>query len=164
MMDLEQLYEKYFNYIYLRCYRMMQNREKAEEMTQEVFIKAGKSLKRFVPFASHKSWLYKIATNCCLNEIAKLSNKREHVAKDDQALLLEQESENQDDPHSQIEIADFLNKKLNSEERELFTYKYIDQMTHDEIAQLLKVTKRTIINRTQVLKNKFKEWYYESQD
>jgi len=144
---------------------MVNHQQRAEELTQDVFLQAGKSLYRFVPKADHKTWLYRIATNICINDLKKSSNKYEQLLADCQEELfptnLEQDNE-LNTSHHMIEIKDFMNKQLNFKDQSIFVYKYLDRMTHDEIAIIMNCTKRTVINRTQQIATKFKEWYDEN--
>lgn len=51
--------------------RFCANRESAEDLTQEVFLRVYKSASRYKPKAQFKTWLYTIAKNVCLNELRK---------------------------------------------------------------------------------------------
>jgi len=63
-------------------YRMLRNREEAEDLTQETFIKAFRALNRFDAERPFKSWLYTIATNTGLNALRGQKRKGIQVALD----------------------------------------------------------------------------------
>jgi len=56
--------------IFRYCARMLRNESEGEEMAQETFVRAWQNLSGFRGEASLKNWLYKIATNLCLNQIS----------------------------------------------------------------------------------------------
>jgi len=60
--------------VYNFIYRMTQNEADAEELTQETFIKVWNGLDGFRPDSSVKAWIYRIASNVCLDSFRK--NKR----------------------------------------------------------------------------------------
>jgi RNA polymerase sigma-70 factor, ECF subfamily len=50
-------------------YRMVRNREQAEDLAQEVFIRVYRARKEYVPSAKFTTWLFRIATNLALNSV-----------------------------------------------------------------------------------------------
>lgn len=66
---------KYQQKIYNLIYKRVHNRESAEDICQEVFLKAWKALPNFKGQAAFSSWLYKIAINCSIDFLRK-QNKR----------------------------------------------------------------------------------------
>ena len=63
----DRLVERYQRDIYRLCYRYVNNHEDANDMAQEVFLKAYKAIGRFRGDSSFSTWLYRIAVNTCLN-------------------------------------------------------------------------------------------------
>jgi len=63
----KQLFDAYVGQIFNLCYRMLGNREEAEDATQDVFLNAYKSMKRLRSDARICAWLYRIAVNHCIN-------------------------------------------------------------------------------------------------
>ena len=67
----EVLVRRYRNEVYALAYHFLRNREEAWDISQEVFIKAHRSLKRFRKDASFKSWLMRITANQCKDWLKK---------------------------------------------------------------------------------------------
>jgi RNA polymerase sigma factor (sigma-70 family) len=72
----EDLVERYHGRIYGLTYNMTSNREDAEDLTQEVFVKAFEALPRFKGKSSFYTWLYRIAVNKTINYRKKRNRKR----------------------------------------------------------------------------------------
>ncbi|HEX2924868.1 MAG TPA: sigma-70 family RNA polymerase sigma factor [Ruminiclostridium sp.] len=72
----EELTGGYYSKVYNICFRMLNNTEDACEQAQETFIKAFRYIKDFKGNCSISTWLYRIATNVCLDFIRKNKNKK----------------------------------------------------------------------------------------
>jgi len=67
----DKLLNKYRNSVYNLVYRMVRDIQEAEDLTQEAFIKAFNSLAQFNEEYAFSTWLYKIATNNCIDFFRK---------------------------------------------------------------------------------------------
>ena len=67
----DKLLKKYKNSVYSLVLRMVRNSQEAEDLTQEAFIKAFNSLDSFNEEYAFSTWLYKIATNNCIDFFRK---------------------------------------------------------------------------------------------
>jgi RNA polymerase sigma-70 factor, ECF subfamily len=63
----DRLVERYQRDIYRLCYRYVNDPQDANDMAQEVFLKAYRAIDRFRGDSSFSTWLYRIAVNTCLN-------------------------------------------------------------------------------------------------
>ena len=73
------LVEPYRHALEVHCYRMLGSAQDAEDMAQETLLRAWRALDRFVPKAQFQTWLYRIATNACLDEIERRPRRPEPV-------------------------------------------------------------------------------------
>src|SRR5436190_4314742 len=65
--ELEERFEGHRSELVAYCYRMLGSPFEAEDAVQETFIRAWRNLDRFEGRSALRSWLYKIATNVCLD-------------------------------------------------------------------------------------------------
>ncbi len=75
------------------CYRMVNDIALAEDLRQEIFLRIYRSAKTYRPTAQFSTWMYRIATNLCLDTLAKQQRRKETPI----AAYLESESEGVDE-------------------------------------------------------------------
>src|SRR5260370_3656485 len=63
-------------------YRMVRNREQAEDLAEEVFIRVYRAREEYVPSAKFTTWLFRIATNLALNSVRDTRHQRMEISLD----------------------------------------------------------------------------------
>ena len=69
--DFDDLVRRYRRELHVHCYRMLGSFDEAEDHVQEVFLRAWRSRERFQGGSSPRTWLYRIATNACLDTLRR---------------------------------------------------------------------------------------------
>jgi RNA polymerase sigma-70 factor (ECF subfamily) len=69
--EFRQLVEQHERALRVHCYRMLGSLQDAEDQTQETLLRAWRSLEKLQGRASARAWLYRIATNACLDELER---------------------------------------------------------------------------------------------
>ena len=75
MIDFDAAVERHRRELHVHCYRMLGSFEEAEDAIQETFLRAWRSRETLTDDSGRRAWLYKIATNVCLDALRK--NKRQ---------------------------------------------------------------------------------------
>ncbi len=134
------LVNRYKDLVYTLSLRMMKNREEAEEVAQDTFIKTYSSLNKFKGDSKFSTWIYRVAYNTCLDRLKK--NKRQqytvaideytehHVKTIDNALDKIEEQEKQQAIKKCLEL-------LPSEDSFLLTLYYFDELSLNEISKIV---------------------------
>jgi len=76
VLAFDELVERYYGRIYGLAYNMTSNREDAEDLVQEIFVKAYAALPRFRGKSSFYTWIYRIAINKTINYRKKRNSQR----------------------------------------------------------------------------------------
>jgi RNA polymerase sigma-70 factor (ECF subfamily) len=108
---------------------------------QEVFLQVLKSEESFRAEASPVTWLYRITTNVALNMLKHRARRPEALGE-----LPERHHDERVGVDERLSIYAVL-ARVPEPLREIATYYYLDQMSHDEIARLCNVSRRTVGNR-----------------
>src|SRR5437763_2062667 len=72
-----RLVKPYRHALEVHCYRMLGSIQDAEDLAQETLLRAWRALERFEPRVQFQNWLYRIATNACLDELARRPRRQE---------------------------------------------------------------------------------------
>jgi RNA polymerase sigma-70 factor, ECF subfamily len=90
--EFREQVEPYRRALEVHCYRMLGSVQDAEDVVQETFVKAWRSFDSFERRSSVQTWLYRIATNACLDELRRRPRRPQTVEPYPDDLLEEAES------------------------------------------------------------------------
>lgn len=151
--DIVNLYQ---HKLYQLCYRMLGNRQEAEDIAQEAFVRAYINLQTFDQKRKFSTWLYRIATNLCIDRIRKKKpdyyldaevegteglNMYSQIAADEQLP---------EDAAMQMELQDRIQyeiSKLPDKYRAVIVLKYIEELSLQEISEVLDLPLGTVKTR-----------------
>ncbi len=153
-----QLVILYENKILNYCYRMLGNRTDAEDATQEVFVKLYRFIKSFTGQSAFSTWLYKIASNVCLDLLRK--NKR-HTS--DTFSLHQQNAEGEEfllniedkglTPYDNAQMNEAQRalfaalSQLSEEQRKVVVLRDVEGLSYEEIADVTGLAAGTVKSR-----------------
>jgi RNA polymerase sigma factor (sigma-70 family) len=135
------LVERYRNFVFTLVLRYVKAREDAEEVAQDVFIKAYRALADFKGNSKFSTWLYTITTTTCITFLRK---KRLDIQSLDNEKVFETVdhvdggmSANQVEQKSRINMVNEAIRMLNPDDAQILTLFYKGEQTIEEIAQIL---------------------------
>ncbi|MDD5131750.1 MAG: sigma-70 family RNA polymerase sigma factor [bacterium] len=148
----EEIYRSASSFVYNIALRTARNREDAQEITQEVFLKVFKSLKDFRFQSSFKTWLYRITVNTTLNMLKKTAHDRRrqfayHENICNELPLPTAGIETSLEQREQKAQVDKMLEALNPEYRTCIVLREMQGLRYDEIAQALKININTVRSR-----------------
>jgi len=123
------------------------NSEEAEEITQDSFLKAFRSLSSFKMKSSFSTWLYRIVYNSSISNIRGRKNRvlsLEDFPADATDFTGYDENEEEADEEYRKSLVNFALQKLTEEERALITLFYYDELSPDEIADVTGINKTNL--------------------
>jgi RNA polymerase sigma factor (sigma-70 family) len=141
------LVEKHKDNAFNLAFRITGNREEAEEVTQDAFLKAFKSIKSFKMKSLFSTWLYRIVYNTAVSLVR--ARKKEVLLIEDFPYEVEDFSVyNLSDDKAEIDyrerLVNFALKKIEDEDRALISLYYYEEMSTEEISAVTGIGKSNI--------------------
>jgi RNA polymerase sigma-70 factor (ECF subfamily) len=145
--SFEKLMDKYYKRVMNLAYRFVGNKDIAEDLTQDVFIKVYKNVHLYKPKAKFQTWLFQITKNTCLNELRRRKHSAVSLDKTFEVKgnplkqeLTDTKSLNPGERIDQKEIALVVKEAIASlpeNQRMAVTLRRYEQLSYDDIAQTM---------------------------
>ncbi len=148
-----ELLSRYRAPVFNLCLRMLKNRDDAEDIAQEVFIKVFGMLERYDERYAFRSWLFKIAANQCIDFIRKnrvkllsLDEPMKYQGEEiEREFPDERETPDQELEREQLgEILMAIASELPPHYRSMIVLRHQEQLSYDEIAEILDLPLGTV--------------------
>ena len=154
----KNLVDKYQIRIINTCYKYTKNINDAEDVAQEVFLKAFQNLSSFKFDSKFYSWIYRIAVNTCLNYInsREKRNEKETISKEN---CLNEVSVSNDNPGDYYKLNELIDKiqplidKLPEDLSNLIMLYEIKDLTYEDISKRLDIPIGTVRSRLHRARN-----------
>ncbi|WP_249315742.1 RNA polymerase sigma factor [Bacillus sp. FJAT-49711] len=146
---------KYKNQLYATILRMTQNPYDAQDLVQEAFIKVYYQLDKYNERGSFSGWFYSVAINHCMDEFRKKRYKQVEMTEDlmgknpnhPEVVFLKREE------NRQLEL---LLVTLPEDERMIILLRYVNELSYEEISELVDVPVSTVRNKLHRAKKKLR--------
>ena len=135
---LVHLYATYSALILAHCTRLLRERAWAEDATHDVFLRVQRHADRLPESAEVRPWLFRVATNHCLNELRNRNVRIRDLPHTDEAR------DNEDALAARNDARRFL-EQLPPRARAVAWLTFVDGMLQREVAQTLRVSRRTVV-------------------
>lgn len=149
-----ELMERYRESVYFTMFKMVKNSDDADDLTIEAFGKAFNRIDQYSPSFAFSTWLFKIASNNCIDFIRKKRVKvtsldTGYTRGDGEVMYLEVSSQTQNPEeviiHGQkVKLMRDLVTKLKPRYRELVELRYFEELSYEEIAETLDLPLGTV--------------------
>ena len=142
----EYFLDCYSQQVFVLVDRIVSCQEEAEELTQDVFLKAFQQLSSFKAESSFSTWIYRIATNTALSAIRK--RKNEVIRLDDSVFAnlsdTQVDEALEDDSEEQLQRLQRAMEQLEADERALITLYYMEEKPLAEVAFIMGLTEANV--------------------
>ena len=139
----ERLYRSHVRRVFSVCARMCGDRERAEELTQDVFVRAWEKLPQFRGESAFGTWIHRVAVNVVLNDRKTAIRERSRAAPDAGSDDEDPEARyGANAPPSHVDRLDLeaAIAQLPPGARKVFVLHDVEGYKHEEIAEMLGVT------------------------
>lgn len=134
------LYERNVNRIFAICFRLIADRKRAEDLTQDVFVRAWENLNSFRGESMFSTWLYRLAVNVVLVDIRSVKRRSFRFLKLGDLIKFHKKTEH--NPHNTIDLESAISN-LPEKARMIFVLHDVEGYKHEEISGMLGIAEGT---------------------
>lgn len=152
-----QIINKYKNPLYATILRMTKNPHDAQDLVQEAFIKVYQQLGKYDETGSFSGWLYRVTINHCMDEFRKKRYKMKQVEIDEGTMVSADTPELIFFKNEESRRLECLIATLPEDERVIILLRYVNELSYDEIGEVVNAPLSTVRNKLHRAKKKMRE-------
>lgn len=159
--DFREILSTYQGKVYNQAYRMLGNREEAEEATQDIFLRIHRSLEEFRGESKLSSWIFRITANVCITRLRKkqlsLKSLDEPVDEGGRSAdeIIADESTDQEAEYETKELGEIVRaevRRLPANWAQALSLNYFGGLSYEEVAETMEIPRATVA--TYILRGK----------
>lgn len=152
----EELFARHSRALVNFAYRFVRSRAVAEELAQDIFLRVHDAAPGYAPTAKFTTWLYRIASNVCLNEVRRPRHRHRHEPLDeppdraggrDRGRIEDTKSVPPDRRLQQLAVSAALRRSLEAipdKQRLAFVLNKYEHLSYAEVAEVMKVSEKAV--------------------
>ena len=145
--SFDEIVSRYLKLIYNFVYRLIGNEKEAEDISQIVFLKTWKNIKKYNTEKSFKTWIFSIAKNTCIDYLRKSKDVPMSIFDNEDGGNILEDNLKDEEPKADEIFALAQNKKqvdialtkLSIIQKEIIILKYVNEMSLSEIAEVINI-------------------------
>jgi RNA polymerase sigma-70 factor (family 1) len=147
VLSFNYIFKKYNKKVYYFAISYLRNKEEAEDVVQEVFMNLWKSRRQINEYYDFSKYLFKITYNATCKKFRKQASDKKQLEVALQNIFPEDNSTNLEIEYNNlVETTNILIDKLPSRQKNIFLLSTKEQLTNEQIAQQLSISRKTVEN------------------
>lgn len=156
----EELYHRYVSKVYSRCLSLTKDTYKAEDYTQDIFLRVYNNLGKFKEHSAFSTWLYSISYNYCMDQL-RSANRTATLPLDEQPEPSLTESGDPETEEAQRQRLALVMNGITPQEKRLLQLRYEEGLDIKAIAQQLAMKESAVKMRLKRTRDKIRRLYGE---
>lgn len=163
-----ELFKFYQNYLFKLCFSYVHNEQEALDLLQEIYIKLYKNISKYDDKYPFHPWIRKVAVNSCLNEKRKNTLNCIPLDSGNEDFSLQEQLASVDDTQQEVEgseMALIVKQHIYSlpeKQRMVVILRYYEDLSYEEISDLMKIPLGTVKTDLYRAKNALKDRLYQA--
>lgn len=161
--EFEKLVELYKNRVFSMAYSYTKNYSEAQDLAQDIFVKVYKGINTFKFDSKFSTWLYKVATNVCID----WTKKRRIKFVNDSQTVIENLEDDEKSPQQKILLSEQNKdiyesiKRLPEKYKKVINLYHFANLSYNQISDILEIPVKTVETRLYRGRKKLKDIYCE---